>query len=127
MYDAICVSQQIGGCELDLVKFSQIVAQQGGLKTITSKQKWNKVADQLKLPKMVSLLSVPDYSRVHTPLIGRVSKGGIIWSYNPKYYIYRIYSNKRPGASTFIYTLHLKHQFSTKFVFSMMKKYILSI
>ena len=48
---------------------------------------------------------------------------------------YRIYSNKRPGASTFISQIsrlisqisRLKHQFSTKFVFSMMKKYILSI
>ena len=50
-------------------------------------------------------------------------------------YVYRIYSNKRPGASTFISQISrlisqiscLKHQFSTKFVFLMMKKYILSI
>ncbi|XP_072051876.1 LOW QUALITY PROTEIN: uncharacterized protein [Amphiura filiformis] len=49
----VAQSPQIGGCELDLVKFSQIVMQQGGLKTITSKQKWNKVADQLKIPKTI--------------------------------------------------------------------------
>ncbi|XP_041455382.1 protein Jumonji-like [Lytechinus variegatus] len=42
---------QISGYEIDLVEFSLIVAQQGGLKTITSNKRWNKVADLLHIPK----------------------------------------------------------------------------
>ncbi|XP_071494549.1 uncharacterized protein [Diadema antillarum] len=44
---------QIYSCEIDLVEFSKVVAQQGGLKTINSNKRWNKVADLLHIPKSI--------------------------------------------------------------------------
>ncbi|KAI8491929.1 Jumonji and AT-rich interaction domain containing 2 [Branchiostoma belcheri] len=41
----------VGGCELDLAQFSTVMAQFGGLQQVIDKNKWNKVADTLRIPK----------------------------------------------------------------------------
>ncbi|XP_077982558.1 uncharacterized protein LOC144437489 [Glandiceps talaboti] len=47
----LTTSPQIGGCELDLVRFSHTMAQYGGLQNVPDKKRWNKVADNLRIPK----------------------------------------------------------------------------
>ncbi|XP_078608258.1 protein Jumonji-like isoform X2 [Branchiostoma floridae x Branchiostoma japonicum] len=44
-------SPLVGGCELDLAQFSTVMAQLGGLQQVIDKNKWNKVADTLRIPK----------------------------------------------------------------------------
>lgn len=39
--------------ELDLAQLSKLVTSQGGLQTVINKQKWAKIADDLKIPKSV--------------------------------------------------------------------------
>ncbi|XP_033101564.1 protein Jumonji-like [Anneissia japonica] len=42
---------QVGGCEVDLVKLSQILSEQEGMKS--ENVRWNKIADMLRIPKTI--------------------------------------------------------------------------
>uniref|UniRef100_A0A4W3J9K2 Protein Jumonji n=1 Tax=Callorhinchus milii TaxID=7868 RepID=A0A4W3J9K2_CALMI len=41
----------IGGCELDLARFYQLINDMGGMQQVTDLKKWNKLADMLRIPK----------------------------------------------------------------------------
>lgn len=41
----------IGGCELDLACFFQLINEMGGMQQVTDLKKWNKLADMLRIPK----------------------------------------------------------------------------
>ncbi|XP_053570736.1 LOW QUALITY PROTEIN: protein Jumonji [Bombina bombina] len=41
----------IGGCELDLARFFQLINEMGGMQQVTDLKKWNKLADMLRIPK----------------------------------------------------------------------------
>lgn len=41
----------IGGCELDLAQFFQLINDMGGMQQVTDLKKWNKLADMLRIPK----------------------------------------------------------------------------
>uniref|UniRef100_A0A8K9UZS2 Protein Jumonji n=1 Tax=Oncorhynchus mykiss TaxID=8022 RepID=A0A8K9UZS2_ONCMY len=41
----------IGGCELDLARFFQLINDMGGMQQVSDMKKWNKLADQLRIPK----------------------------------------------------------------------------
>ncbi|KAG8442363.1 hypothetical protein GDO86_011236 [Hymenochirus boettgeri] len=41
----------IGGCELDLARFFQLINEMGGMQQVTDLKKWNKLADLLRIPK----------------------------------------------------------------------------
>uniref|UniRef100_A0A8B9NDI2 Protein Jumonji n=1 Tax=Accipiter nisus TaxID=211598 RepID=A0A8B9NDI2_9AVES len=41
----------IGGCELDLACFVQLINEMGGMQQVTDLKKWNKLADMLRIPK----------------------------------------------------------------------------
>ncbi|XP_041104468.1 protein Jumonji-like isoform X1 [Polyodon spathula] len=41
----------IGGCELDLARFFQLINDMGGMQQVTDLKKWNKLADMLRIPK----------------------------------------------------------------------------
>ncbi|XP_038624017.1 LOW QUALITY PROTEIN: protein Jumonji [Tachyglossus aculeatus] len=41
----------IGGCELDLACFFQLINEMGGMQQVTDLKKWNKLADLLRIPK----------------------------------------------------------------------------
>ncbi|XP_063779270.1 protein Jumonji isoform X1 [Pseudophryne corroboree] len=41
----------IGGCELDLAQFFQLINEMGGMQQVTDLKKWNKLADMLRIPK----------------------------------------------------------------------------
>ncbi|XP_043921651.1 protein Jumonji [Protopterus annectens] len=41
----------IGGCELDLAYFFQLINEMGGMQQVTDLKKWNKLADMLRIPK----------------------------------------------------------------------------
>ncbi|XP_072139727.1 protein Jumonji isoform X2 [Mobula birostris] len=41
----------IGGCELDLARFYQLINEMGGMQQVTDLKKWNKLADMLRIPK----------------------------------------------------------------------------
>ncbi|PIK43689.1 hypothetical protein BSL78_19457 [Apostichopus japonicus] len=45
---------QIFGCEVDLLRFSELIALEGGFKAVRAKKKWPKLADQLNIPRNVS-------------------------------------------------------------------------
>lgn len=47
------VQPVLGSMELDLAQLSKLVTSQGGLQTVINKQKWAKIADDLKIPKSV--------------------------------------------------------------------------
>lgn len=46
---------QIFGCEVDLLKFSELISMEGGFKAVRAKKKWPKMADQLNIPRSVSI------------------------------------------------------------------------
>ncbi|XP_061109747.1 protein Jumonji isoform X1 [Conger conger] len=41
----------IGGCELDLARFFQLINDMGGMQQVTDLKKWSKLADLLRVPK----------------------------------------------------------------------------
>lgn len=41
----------IGGCELDLARFYQLINDMGGMQQVTDLKKWSKLADLLRIPK----------------------------------------------------------------------------
>uniref|UniRef100_A0A8D0CKZ5 Jumonji and AT-rich interaction domain containing 2 n=1 Tax=Scleropages formosus TaxID=113540 RepID=A0A8D0CKZ5_SCLFO len=41
----------IGGCELDLARFFQLINDMGGMQQVTDLKKWNKLADLLRVPR----------------------------------------------------------------------------
>uniref|UniRef100_A0A8C5PSP6 Protein Jumonji n=1 Tax=Leptobrachium leishanense TaxID=445787 RepID=A0A8C5PSP6_9ANUR len=41
----------IGGCELDLARFFQLLNEMGGMQQVTDHKKWSKLADMLRIPK----------------------------------------------------------------------------
>ncbi|XP_077348351.1 protein Jumonji isoform X2 [Lithobates pipiens] len=41
----------IGGCELDLAQFFQLINDMGGMQQVTDLKRWNKLADMLRIPK----------------------------------------------------------------------------
>uniref|UniRef100_A0A8C3IDA9 Protein Jumonji n=1 Tax=Chrysemys picta bellii TaxID=8478 RepID=A0A8C3IDA9_CHRPI len=41
----------IGGCELDLACFFQLINEMGGMQQVTDLKKWNKLADMLRIPR----------------------------------------------------------------------------
>ncbi|XP_041708266.2 protein Jumonji-like isoform X1 [Coregonus clupeaformis] len=41
----------IGGCELDLARFFQLINDMGGMQQVSDMKKWSKLADQLRIPK----------------------------------------------------------------------------
>ncbi|XP_053322822.1 protein Jumonji [Spea bombifrons] len=41
----------IGGCELDLARFFQLINDMGGMQQVTDLKKWSKLADLLRIPK----------------------------------------------------------------------------
>ncbi|CAH2284392.1 Jumonji isoform X1 [Pelobates cultripes] len=41
----------IGGCELDLARFFQLINEMGGMQQVTDLKKWSKLADMLRIPK----------------------------------------------------------------------------
>ncbi|XP_067913833.1 protein Jumonji isoform X4 [Heterodontus francisci] len=41
----------LGGCELDLARFYQLINDMGGMQQVTDLKKWNKLADMLRIPK----------------------------------------------------------------------------
>lgn len=41
----------LGGCELDLACFVQLINEMGGMQQVTDLKKWNKLADMLRIPK----------------------------------------------------------------------------
>ncbi|XP_073446051.1 protein Jumonji [Dendrobates tinctorius] len=49
----ICMDELplIGGCELDLAQFFQLINEMGGMQQVTDLKKWNKLADLLRIPK----------------------------------------------------------------------------
>nr|XP_033790502.1 protein Jumonji isoform X2 [Geotrypetes seraphini] len=49
----ICMDELplIGGCELDLACFFQLINEMGGMQQVTDLKKWNKLADMLRIPK----------------------------------------------------------------------------
>eukprot|EP00058_Branchiostoma_floridae_P000943 XP_002586431.1 hypothetical protein BRAFLDRAFT_107742 [Branchiostoma floridae] len=65
-------SPLVGGCELDLAQFSTVMAQLGGLQQVIDKNKWNKVADTLRIPKAVGgcELDLAQFSTVMAQLGG---------------------------------------------------------
>ncbi|KAJ8290742.1 hypothetical protein GJAV_G00016930 [Gymnothorax javanicus] len=44
-------SPLIGGCELDLARFFQLINDMGGMQQVTDLKKWSKLADLLRVPK----------------------------------------------------------------------------
>ncbi|XP_006818276.1 protein Jumonji-like [Saccoglossus kowalevskii] len=62
----LSTSPLVAGCEVDLVKFSQTMAQFGGLQNINDKKSWTKIAEAMRMPKSVSqviLLKLTKYSK----------------------------------------------------------------
>ncbi|XP_058610254.1 protein Jumonji isoform X1 [Onychostoma macrolepis] len=41
----------IGGCEVDLARFSELVCDMGGMQQVMDLKKWNRLADLLRIPK----------------------------------------------------------------------------